>query len=231
MIHSKVIDPEKLDEWQRDIILTLCQLEMYFLPSFFDVMVHLVSHIIEEIKALDPIFLHYMYPFKRYIGFLIGYVKNRSRPKGSIVEGYVSDEVVSFCTSYIDGIPDIDVLESRSKALFKCKWVDNIWGVKVDKDGFPCVNLFIDSYSSDLFILVKQATQIFYVEDPSDTRWNIVMHRNRSIVGVENVVDEDEYNQFDELPPFSIGIQSVDEVLDDTIYLRSDHQKGHEAED
>ncbi|GKF65724.1 retrovirus-related pol polyprotein from transposon TNT 1-94, partial [Tanacetum coccineum] len=61
------------------------------------------------------------------------------------------------------------------------------------------------TYSSDPFILAKQATQIFYVEDPSDTRWNIVMHSKRSIVGVENVVDEDEYNQFDELPPFSIG--------------------------
>ncbi|GJU53172.1 alpha/beta hydrolase fold-1 [Tanacetum coccineum] len=38
MIHSKVIDPEVLDLWQSDIILTLCELEMYFLPSFFDVM-------------------------------------------------------------------------------------------------------------------------------------------------------------------------------------------------
>ncbi|PWA77337.1 hypothetical protein CTI12_AA057870 [Artemisia annua] len=62
-------------------------------------------------------------------------------------------------------------------------------------------------------------------------RWNIVMHGKRRIVGVENVVDEDEYNQFDELPPFSIGIQSLDVVLDDTTYLRSDHQEGYEAED
>ncbi|XP_071688248.1 uncharacterized protein [Rutidosis leptorrhynchoides] len=50
MIHSKVIDPGVLDEYQRDIILTLCELEMYFPPSFFDVMVHLVSHIVGEIK-------------------------------------------------------------------------------------------------------------------------------------------------------------------------------------
>ncbi|GJZ09564.1 hypothetical protein Tco_0543847 [Tanacetum coccineum] len=40
-IHSKVIDPELLDQWQRDTILTICELEMYFPPSFFDVMVHL----------------------------------------------------------------------------------------------------------------------------------------------------------------------------------------------
>ncbi|GJY75647.1 hypothetical protein Tco_0480763, partial [Tanacetum coccineum] len=32
------------------------------------------------------------------------------------------------------------------------------------------------------------------------------------IVGVDDVVDEDEYNKFDELPPFSIGVQSTDDV-------------------
>ncbi|GJY40208.1 hypothetical protein Tco_0427478, partial [Tanacetum coccineum] len=33
---TKVIDPEVLDSRKSDIILTLCELEMYFLPSFFD---------------------------------------------------------------------------------------------------------------------------------------------------------------------------------------------------
>ncbi|GJZ42368.1 reverse transcriptase, partial [Tanacetum coccineum] len=92
MIHSKVIDPEVLDEWQSDIILTLCQLEMYFPPSFFDVMVHLVSHIVGEIKACGPTFLRNMYPFERYMGFLKGYVTNRYRPEASIIQGYVTEE-------------------------------------------------------------------------------------------------------------------------------------------
>lgn len=34
MIHSKVINHETLDSWQSDIIMTLCQLEMYFPPFF-----------------------------------------------------------------------------------------------------------------------------------------------------------------------------------------------------
>nr|GEW72261.1 hypothetical protein [Tanacetum cinerariifolium] len=58
---------------------------------------------------------------KRYMGFLKGYVRNRSRPKGSIVEGYVSEEVVSFCTSYIDGIPYIGVPESRHEGRLEGK--------------------------------------------------------------------------------------------------------------
>ncbi|KAL4567864.1 hypothetical protein LXL04_023460 [Taraxacum kok-saghyz] len=91
MIHSKVINPEVLESWQSDIILTLCQLEMYFPPSFFDVMVHLVSHIVNEIKCCGPVFERYMYPFERHMSIFKGYVRNRYRPEGSIVEGYVTE--------------------------------------------------------------------------------------------------------------------------------------------
>ncbi|XP_071729360.1 uncharacterized protein [Rutidosis leptorrhynchoides] len=113
MIHSKVINPGVLDTWQSDIILTLCQLEMYFPPSFFDVMVHLVSHIVYEIKACGPIFLRYMYPIERYMGFLKGYVRNKRRPEGSIVEGYVSEEVIDFCNDYLEGVKNIGLPQPR----------------------------------------------------------------------------------------------------------------------
>ncbi|GJZ28677.1 RNA-directed DNA polymerase, eukaryota, reverse transcriptase zinc-binding domain protein [Tanacetum coccineum] len=97
--------------------------------------------------------------------------------------------------------------------LFKCKWVNDRGGVKVDRDGFTGVNLFIDSYMSDPFILANQATQVFFIEDSKDKRWDIVMHGKQNIVGVDDVVNEDDYNQFDELPPLSSCIQSLDEIL------------------
>nr|GFB04706.1 hypothetical protein [Tanacetum cinerariifolium] len=81
---------------ERDIILTICELEMYFPPSFFDVMVHLVSHIVREIKTCGPTFLRDMYPFERYMGILKGYVRNRSRPEGCIIEGYATEEAIEF---------------------------------------------------------------------------------------------------------------------------------------
>ncbi|GJU85087.1 uncharacterized protein Tco_1292633 [Tanacetum coccineum] len=392
-IHSKVIDPEVLDEWQSDIILTLCQLEMYFPPSFFDVMVHLVSHIVREIKACGPTFQRNMYPFERYMGFLKGHVRNRYRPEASIIQGYATEEVIEFCTDYMKDVPSIGVPQSRHEGklqgvgtigrnmeppnqddlyrahftvfehmtcvapyihehktmliaknskktqawvatehyktfpdwlknkvrnntlqnvdrtverlgfgprcvtkyqgydingytfytkqqddkstlqnsgvtliaatsefsmgdhearstiakksyygviqeiweldylsftipMLKCKWVNNEGGVKVDDYGFTSVNLSTNGYASEPFILAKQANQIFFVEDPSDSRWHIVLHGKRRIVGVENVVDEDEYDKFDELPPFSIGASSSNDVIDDTTYLRSDHDEG-----
>nr|GEW14714.1 putative reverse transcriptase domain-containing protein [Tanacetum cinerariifolium] len=45
----------------------------------------------------------------------------------------------------------------------------------------------------------------------------------RHILGVDNVVDKDEYDQFDELPPFSEGISPID---GETTYLRFDHDEG-----
>nr|GEY14494.1 RNA-directed DNA polymerase, eukaryota, reverse transcriptase zinc-binding domain protein [Tanacetum cinerariifolium] len=106
--------------------------------------------------------------------------------------------------------------------LFTCKWVNNSSGVKVDEYGFTLVNLGTDGYTSEP-ILAKQATQIFFLQDSSNPRWHIVMHGKRDILGVDNVVDEEEYNQFDELPQFSSRIPPID---GDTTYLPSDYDEG-----
>ena len=46
VICSKVVDVEMLRGLQKQIVLILCELEMYFPPSFFDVMVHLAIHLV-----------------------------------------------------------------------------------------------------------------------------------------------------------------------------------------
>ncbi|XP_076890042.1 uncharacterized protein LOC143541002 [Bidens hawaiensis] len=112
-IHSKIVDPESLDALQEEIVVTLYELEMYFPPSFFDVMVHLVIHIIGEIKACGPVFLRYMYPFERYMSVLKRYVRNCHRPDVSIVEGYACEEVTEFYTGYLHGAKSIGVPQSR----------------------------------------------------------------------------------------------------------------------
>ena len=54
------------------------------------------------------------------------------------------------------------------------------------------------------------------------------MPGKRRIVGVGNVVDEDEYDHVDEIPPFSTGIESlpIEDNEDETRCLRSDNQEG-----
>lgn len=77
-IAQKVIDPQGLDAQQAEVVTTLCHLEMYCAPSFFDIMVHLIVHLVIEIKICGPVFLRHMYPFERYMGILKSYVRNRS---------------------------------------------------------------------------------------------------------------------------------------------------------
>jgi hypothetical protein len=64
-ISQKVVDPMKLIKFQDDLILTLCNVEIIFPPSFFDLMPHLLVHIVHKIKYLGLVFLHQMYPFER----------------------------------------------------------------------------------------------------------------------------------------------------------------------
>ncbi|XP_031127665.1 uncharacterized protein LOC116029765 [Ipomoea triloba] len=112
-ICAKVIDLDKLDELQNGIIVTLCQLEMYFPPAFFDIMVHLLVHLVREIRECGPPYLRWMYPFERYMKVLKGYVRNRYRPEASIVESYIAEEVIEFCTEYLAGVEAIGVPKYR----------------------------------------------------------------------------------------------------------------------
>jgi len=97
-ICSKVIDPARLDELENKAAIVLCQMEMYFPPSFFDIMVHLIVHLVREMRLCGPIFLCWMYPIEWYMKVLKGYTKNQHRLEASIVERYVAEECIEFCS-------------------------------------------------------------------------------------------------------------------------------------
>ncbi|WOG92456.1 hypothetical protein DCAR_0311725 [Daucus carota subsp. sativus] len=132
--------------------------------------------------------------------------------------------------SYYGVIEEIWELDYRDfkVALFKCKWFDIKRGVRVDDSGFTLVDFVRFGHEDDPFIFATQVNQVFYVRDPADAKWSIVLQSKRRIVGIDNVEDEEEYNQFDDNPPFSIGIQTstIREDNVDINYARSDHDEG-----
>ena len=81
VISRKSIGVRQLARLQEEIVVILCELEMYFPPAFFDIMVHLLVHIVDDIIDLGPTFLHNMMPFERMNGVIKGFVRNRSRWK------------------------------------------------------------------------------------------------------------------------------------------------------
>jgi len=38
------------------------------------------------------------------LGHLKSYVRNKSQPEGSIAEGYIAEEVLTFCSQYMEGV-------------------------------------------------------------------------------------------------------------------------------
>jgi len=112
-ICRKVIDPTGLDELENEAIILLCQLKMYFPPSFFDIMVHLIIHFVREIRICDPVFLRWMYPIERCMKIFKRYVKNPYRPEASIVERYIVEEAIELYTMYMSEVNVIGIPRSR----------------------------------------------------------------------------------------------------------------------
>ena len=104
---SKVVDVSKLGKLQSDIVVTLCLLEKYFPPSFFDVMIHLMVHLVREVRLCGPVHFRWMYPFERYMKTLKGYVRNHYHPEGCIAECYVAEETLEFCSGYFKNMKSI----------------------------------------------------------------------------------------------------------------------------
>ncbi|XP_028095951.1 uncharacterized protein LOC114295858 [Camellia sinensis] len=101
---SKTLEPDGLDRLQSQIALTLCHLERIFPPSFFDIMEHLLIHLAEKAKIVGPVQYRWMYFIERYLMTLKSYIHNRSHPKGSIAEGYLVEECMTFCSRYLDNV-------------------------------------------------------------------------------------------------------------------------------
>ena len=58
---------EMLPRLQKDVVQCLVSFELVFPPSFFNIMTHLLVHLVEEISVLGPVFLHNMFPFERFM--------------------------------------------------------------------------------------------------------------------------------------------------------------------
>lgn len=103
-ICSKKLDVKNIKKLESSVVITLCKLEKIFPPSFFDVMMHLPIHLAQEAIAGGPVQYRWMYPIERFLRRLKSFVKNKARPEGSIVEAYILQECVHFCSIYLQGV-------------------------------------------------------------------------------------------------------------------------------
>lgn len=93
--------------------------------------------------------------------------------------------------------------------VFLCKWATNDRGIKVDELSFTLVDFTRSGHKKDKFISIDQVSQVFYIQDPMDTSWYVVLKStNRDYNDVyhedglgETILDE---------PPFSSKIPVCD---------------------
>lgn len=62
---SKTLYVHELDKLQSKLVITMCNLEKIFPPTFFTIMVHLVIHLANEAKIAGPVHYRWMYPIER----------------------------------------------------------------------------------------------------------------------------------------------------------------------
>jgi hypothetical protein len=94
---------------KEDVVQSIVSLEMIFSPSFFNIMTHLLVHLVKEIDIPGPVFPHNMFPFEQFFVVLKKYIRNRACPEGSIAKGYGTEEVTEFCVDYVDELCPIGV--------------------------------------------------------------------------------------------------------------------------
>jgi hypothetical protein len=87
------------------MVETLCMLEVWFPLAFFDLVTHLVIHLVDELEICGHVTACWCYPIERYLNVLKKYVRNKANPEGCIAFKYMYDEALGFCTKYFKWYP------------------------------------------------------------------------------------------------------------------------------
>ncbi len=98
---NDVWNPFEIDSLQHDVAVCLALVEMRFPSSFFNIMTHLLYHLMDEVNLCGPICIKWMYPVERYMKTLKIYVCNTTKPKGSMAQGYIRYECLGFIMKYL----------------------------------------------------------------------------------------------------------------------------------
>lgn len=118
---------------------------------------------------------------------------SKSQNSGVVVKAsttsYASTKDKNPITSYMSfygrltDVVELAYSEQLRHVLFKCDWVDIMTqgrGIKTDELGFTLVNFKRLLYTGqhvmdDPFVFASQAEQVFFVVDPIDEEWNVVV--------------------------------------------------------
>ncbi len=102
-ISSKEIHLSEIPQRKREVIELMCLMEKELPISFFDIQVHLLIHLVEEIEIVGVVNTRWMFWVERFMCVLKGFVRQRARPEGSMAEGWLHQECMYYLSEYLPG--------------------------------------------------------------------------------------------------------------------------------
>lgn len=96
---NKVVDPNTIANLKDDVAMTMVLLEQQFLLSFFDIMTHLLIHLVEELKICGLVHTCWIYLVLHED--IKGVCVKQSKAQGSMLEGYAVKEALGFYIEYL----------------------------------------------------------------------------------------------------------------------------------
>jgi hypothetical protein len=178
---------------------TLCFLETYFPPAFFDISVHFTTHLIKEIKLLGPVFLHQMYAYDIFNGILKSFIRNQAYPKGSMVQGYCTEEAVEWALNYADPSNPIGVPKSRHERRLTGK--GTIWMKVITRDPplFRCAHFHVLQQMSIVFKYFDEHNEVLLRDNPGrNESWLANEHMRKFIGWFQNRISQSSDTQISE---------------------------------
>ncbi|MCO5594313.1 hypothetical protein L7F22_048342 [Adiantum nelumboides] len=105
-ITSKKIDISSIAQKKRECIELLCLMEKQLPTSFFDIQVHVLIHLVDEIEIAGVVSTRWMFWVERFMGVLKGLVRQRAQPEDSMSEGWVLGECMYYLAEYLERIDE-----------------------------------------------------------------------------------------------------------------------------
>ena len=99
----------------------MCQMQQYLLRPFFNAQENYLIHQFAEIELCGPIHTRSMWMVERQLKSMKAFVRQRARPDGSMVEGYMVYQCTVFISQYLPklaenmNVPSIWHLNSINK--------------------------------------------------------------------------------------------------------------------
>jgi len=181
-IYSEFIDPEQLDDLENEASIIICQLEMYFPLSFVDIMIHLLVHLVQEIWLCGFAFLWWMYPVKWYMKVLKSYMKNQYQLKASIVERYIIEEVIEFCSKYIETGTPVGLPQSRHDCTRQGRGTRGFNVVTMDWQEVSQAHLYVLNNTTEVIPYIDAHKQNVTTTHPKMNMMRVLQEHNRTFI-------------------------------------------------